>query len=134
MRHPDTARGQHVFHAPPNMVQASCDTMCSPFPESIGPSISIHCTYHSRHIRLWFVLFVSHLWPMGLNVLDYKSHFSTLTTRQSKVEFYLLTFSQFPLRTSEKKSCFDKNRTHDFRTNRCARLPTGPLGQRESNK
>ena len=29
--------------------------------------------------------------------------FSTLTTRQSMVEFYLLTFSRFPLRTKEYK-------------------------------
>ena len=46
--------------------------------------------------------------------------FSTLTTRQPMVEFYLLTFSRFPLRKKEHKSYFGKNRTHDFRTNRCA--------------
>ena len=32
------------------------------------------------------------------------------------VEFYLLTFPRFPLRKKEHESCFDKNRTHDFRT------------------
>ena len=48
--------------------------------------------------------------------------FSTLTTRQPIIDFYLLTCSRFPLRMQEKKSCFDKNRTHDFRTtSRCAR-------------
>ena len=41
--------------------------------------------------------------------------FSTLTTRQPMVEFYLLTFPRFPLRKKEHKSYFGKNRTHDFR-------------------
>ena len=36
------------------------------------------------------------------------------------VEFYLLTFPRFPLRKKEHKSYFGKNRTHDFRTIRCA--------------
>ena len=49
---------------------------------------------------------------------EYK--FSTLTTRQPMVEFYLLTFPRFPLRKKEHKSYFSKNRTHDFRTSRCA--------------
>ena len=46
--------------------------------------------------------------------------FSTLTTRQPMVEIYLLTFPRFPLRKKEHKSYFGKNRTHDFRTSRCA--------------
>ena len=46
--------------------------------------------------------------------------FSTLTIRQPMVEFYLLTFPRFPLRKKEHKSYFGKNRTHDFRTSRCA--------------
>ena len=46
--------------------------------------------------------------------------FSTLTTRQPMVEFYLLTFPRFLLRKKEHKSYFGKNRTHDFRTSRCA--------------
>ena len=46
--------------------------------------------------------------------------FSTLTTRQPMVEFYLLTFPRFPSRMKKHKSYFGKNRTHDFRTNRCA--------------
>ena len=46
--------------------------------------------------------------------------FSTLATRQAMVEFYLLTFPRFPLRKKEHKSYFGKNRTHDFRTSRCA--------------
>ena len=36
------------------------------------------------------------------------------------VGFYLLTFPRFPLRKKEHKSYFGKNRTHDFRTSRCA--------------
>ena len=46
--------------------------------------------------------------------------FSTLTTRQPMVEFYLLPFPRFPLRKKEHKSYFGKNRTTDFRTSRCA--------------
>ena len=42
--------------------------------------------------------------------------FSTLTTCQPMVEFYLLTFPRFPSRKKEHKSYFGKNRTHDFRT------------------
>ena len=45
---------------------------------------------------------------------------SNLTTHQPMVEFYLLTFPRFPLRKKEHKSYFGKNRTHDFRTSRCA--------------
>ena len=36
------------------------------------------------------------------------------------VEFYLLTFPRFPLRKKEHKSYFGQNRTHGFRTSRCA--------------
>ena len=46
--------------------------------------------------------------------------FSTLTTRQPMVEFYLLTFPRFPLRKKEHKSYFGKNQTHYSRTSRCA--------------
>ena len=49
-----------------------------------------------------------------------RGKFSTLTTRQPMVAFYLLTFLRFPLRKKEQKSYFGKNRTHDFRTSRCA--------------
>ena len=55
--------------------------------------------------------------------------FSTLTTRQPMVHFYLVTYSCFPLRTPEYNSCFDKNRTRDFRTTLACRLPTIPLGR-----
>ena len=47
--------------------------------------------------------------------------FSTLTTRQPMIEFYLLTFPRFLLRKKEHKFYFGKNRTHDFRIiSRCA--------------
>ena len=36
------------------------------------------------------------------------------------VEFYLLTFSRFPLRKKEHISYLGKNRTRDFRTSRFA--------------
>ena len=49
-----------------------------------------------------------------------RCRFSTLTTRQPMVEFYLLTFPRFPIRKKEHKSYFGKNRIHDFRTTRCA--------------
>ena len=54
--------------------------------------------------------------------------FSTLTSRQPMVEFYLLTFPCFPLRKKEHKSYFGKNRTHDFRTSRCAAYLLDHLG------
>ena len=60
----------------------------------------------------------SHLSPVTTFLSRCK--FSTLTTRQPMVEFYLLTFPRFPLRKKEHKSYFGKNRTHDFRTSRCA--------------
>ena len=46
--------------------------------------------------------------------------FSNLITHRPMVEFYLLTFPRFPLRKKQHKSYFGKNRTHDFRTSRCA--------------
>ena len=55
-----------------------------------------------------------------LTIFVSRCKFSTLTTRQPMVEFYLLTFPRFPLRKKEHKSYFGKNRTHDFRTSRCA--------------
>ena len=63
----------------------------------------------------------SHLSPVhALQFFLSRCMFSTLTTRPPMVEFYLLTFPRFPLRKKEHKSYFGKNRTHDFRTSRCA--------------
>ena len=46
--------------------------------------------------------------------------FSTFTTCQPMVKFYLLTFPRFPLRKKEHISYFGNNQTHDFGTSRCA--------------
>ena len=63
----------------------------------------------------------SHLSPVhALQFFLSRCKFSTLTTRQPMVEFYLLTFPRFLLRKKEHKSYFGKNRTHDFRPSRCA--------------
>ena len=54
---------------------------------------------------------------------DYLSRykFNNLTTRQPMVEFYLLAFPRFPLlQKKEHASYCVKNRTHNFRTSRCA--------------
>ena len=62
--------------------------------------------------------------PIFLRFTSYeflsRCKFSTLTTRQPMVEFYILTSSRFPVRKKEHKSSFDENRTHDFHTSRCA--------------
>ena len=56
-----------------------------------------------------------------LTIFLSRCKFSTLKNRQPMmVDFYLLTFPRFPLRKKEHKSYFGKNRTHDFRTSRCA--------------
>ena len=87
-------------------------------------SFFFHLTY-SR----WTSSFPSCLWSQRifpslpgsrLTIFLSRCKFSTLTTRQPMVEFYLLTFPRFPLRKKEHKSYFGKNRTHDFRTSRCA--------------
>ena len=62
----------------------------------------------------------SHLSPVHALHFFIRFKFSTLTTRQPMVEFNLLTFPRFPLRKKEHKSYFGKNRTHGFRTSRCA--------------
>ena len=50
------------------------------------------------------------------------------------VEFYLLTFPRFPLRKKEHKSYLGKNRTHDFRTSRCAGYLLDHSGDDKSNE
>ena len=92
--------------------------------------------------------FVSHSWPMGLNVLSYQSYhcnvaitimpvvtkdlhislrsspyecfsrckFSTLTTRQLMVEFYLNTHVLMLSGNQNKNHDFVKNRSHDLCT------------------
>ena len=65
-------------------------------------------------------LIITILVPGVTKDLPISPRFSTLTTRQPIVEFYLLTFPRFPFRKKEHKSYFGKNRTVDFRTRRCA--------------
>ena len=80
--------------------------------------------YFSR----WTSSLLSYLWSKDLSIslrfTPYDSlsrcMFSTLTTRQPMVEFHLLTFPRFPLRKKQHKYYFGKNRTHHFRTSRCA--------------
>ena len=69
---------------------------------------------------LWSLRIFPSLPGSRLTIFLSQCKFSTLTTRQPMVEFYLLTFPRFPLRKKEHKSYFGKNRTHDFRTSRCA--------------
>ena len=70
---------------------------------------------------LWSLRIFPSLPGSRLTIFLSRCKFSTLTTRQPMVEFYLLTFPRFPLRKKEHKSYLGKNRIHDFRTNsRCA--------------
>ena len=83
-----------------------------------------HLTYSRWTSSLLFCLWSQRIFPSlpgsRLTIFLSRCKFSTLTTRQPMVEFYLLTFPRFPLRKKEHKSYFGKNRTHDFRTSRCA--------------
>ena len=47
------------------------------------------------------------------------------------VEFYLLAFPRFSVRKKEQKFYFFKNRTHDFRTSRCAGYLLDHSGDKE---
>ena len=92
------------------------------------PSFSFsffHLTYSRWTSSLPSCLWSQRIFPSlpgsRLTIFLSRCKFSTLTTRQPMVEFYLLTFPRFPLRKKEHKSYFGKNRTHDFfRTSRCA--------------
>ena len=83
-----------------------------------------HLTYSRWTSSLPTCLWSQRIFPSlpgsRLTIFLSRCKFSTLTTRQPMVEFYLLTFPRFPLRKKEHKSYFGKNRTHDFRTSRCA--------------
>ena len=93
-----------------------------------GPFFSFLFFFHLTYSR-WTSSLPSCLWSQrifpslpGSRLTFFLSRckFSTLTTRQLMVEFYLLTFPRFPLRKKQHKSYFGTNRTHDFRTSRCA--------------
>ena len=97
-------------------------------PSPFGGLFSFSFFFHLTYSR-WTSLSPSYLWSQRifpslpgsrLTIFLSRCKFSTLTTRQPMVEFYLLTFPRFPLRKKEHKSYFGKNRTHDFRTSRCA--------------
>ena len=83
-----------------------------------------HLTYSRWTSSLPSCLWSQRIFPSlpgsRLTIFISRCKFSTLTTRQTMVEFYLLTFPRFPLRKKEHKSYFGKNRTHDFRASRCA--------------
>ena len=83
-----------------------------------------HLTYSRWTSSLPFCLWSQRIFPSlpgsRLTIFLSQCKFSTLTTRQPMVGFYLLTFPRFPLRKKEHVSYFGKNRTHDFRTSRCA--------------
>ena len=85
---------------------------------------SFHLTYSRWASSLPSCLWSQRIFPSlpgsRLTIFLSRCKFSTLTTRQPMVEFYLLTFPRFLLRKKEHKSYFGKNRTHDFRTSRCA--------------
>ena len=87
-------------------------------------SFFFHLTYSRWTSSLPSCLWSQRIFPSlpGSRLTFFLSRckFSTLTTRQPMVEFYLLTFPRFPLRKKEHKSYFGKNRTHDFRSSRCA--------------
>ena len=76
--------------------------------------------HHSLPSCLWSLRIFPSLPGSRLTIFLSRCKFSTLTTRQPMVAFYLLTFPRFPLRKKEHKSYFGKNRTHDFRTSRYA--------------
>ena len=69
---------------------------------------------------LWSLRIFPSLPGSCLTIFLSRCKFSTLTTRQPMVEFYLLTFPRFPFRKKEHKTYFGENRTHNFCTSRCA--------------
>ena len=83
-----------------------------------------HLTYSRWTSSLPSCLWSQRIFPSlpgsRLTIFLTRCKFNTLATRQPMVEFYLLTFPRFPLRKKEHKSYFGKNRTHEFRTSRCA--------------
>ena len=92
-----------------------------------------HLTYSRWTSSLPSCLWSQRIFPSlpgsRLTIFLSRCKFSTLTTRQPMVEFYLLTLPRFPLRKKEHKSYFGKNRTHNSRTtSRCAAYLLDNLG------
>ena len=102
----------------------SSRTLYAQHPVSFFSFFFFHLTYSRWTSSLPSCLWSQRIFPSlpgsRLTIFLSRCKFSTLTTRQPMVEFYLLTFPRFPLRKKEHKSYFGKNRTHDFRTSRCA--------------
>ena len=109
--------------------EVSCDTNAHMYYTRLKLTVFFfffffHLTYSRWTSSLPSCMWSQRIFPSlpGSRLTNFLSRckFSTLTTRQPMVEFYLLTFPRFPLRKKEHKSYFGKNRTHDFRTSRCA--------------
>ena len=96
-----------------------------------------HLTYSRWTSSLPSCLWSQRIFPSlpgsRLTIFLSRYKFSTLTTRQPMVEFYLLTFPRFPLLEKEHKSYFGKNRTHDFRNSRCAAYLLDHSGDEHNN-
>ena len=98
--------------------------MPNPNLDHCDPIVFIYLFFYHLTFSRWTSSLPSCLWSQRifpslpgsrLTIFLSRCKFSTLTTRQPMVEFYLLTFPRFPLRKKEHKSYFGKNRTHDFR-------------------
>ena len=110
-----TAQGLH-YHGPRCFNSPSLCKMCGLF---FFFFFFFNLTFIADGSCLWTQRIFPSLPGSRLTMFLSRCKFSTITTRQPMVEFYLLTFPRFPLRKKEHKSYFGKNRTHDFRTSRC---------------
>ena len=117
-----------VSHSSLHTQHVACDTLLSPAYCAVSLDFFFFFFFHLTYSR-WTSSLPSCLWSQRifpslpgsrLTIFLSRCKFSTLTTRQPMVEFYLLTFPHFLLRKKEHKSYFGKNRTHNFRTSRCA--------------
>ena len=133
LHYPSVYNSQHfqvyklfLFHlvtllkAPPRLFHAAISISTSTFFSFLFFNLTYSRWTSSLPSCLWSQRIFPSLPGSRLTIFLSRCKFSTLTTRQPMVEFYLLTFPRFPLRKKEHKSYFGKNRTHDFRTSRCA--------------
>ena len=120
------ARGQGIFFSPVQLTTSRIGNLTIHIHTYILFFLFFffHLTYSRWTSSLPSCLWSQRIFPSlpgsRLTIFLSRCKFSTLTTRQPMVEFYLLTFPRFPLRKKEHKSYFGKNGTHDFRTSRCA--------------
>ena len=92
--------------------------------EHFSPLFIFYLYFHLTYSR-WTSSLPSFLSSLRIfpSLPDYLSRykFNNLTTRQPMVELYLLTFPRFPLLQKKEHTPYSfRNRTHDFRTSRCA--------------